>query len=103
MDDWTGWAAALLAFLLSLVGINMQKEKKRYEDNAKDCAVRNALVSERLTRVESEFMTEREVRKVLTEYFDPFMRGMVDIQKDVQDIKIHLARLPRRKSDLDVD
>jgi len=101
MEDWTGWAAALLGFLLTILGINYRMDKKRTEDNAKECAIRDAVLAERLTKVETELMTEREVRQVLKDYFDPFMINMSEMQKDVQDIKIHLARLPRRREDKD--
>ena len=99
MDNWSTIATAVLSFLLAILGFNYKSDKKRTEDHISAAAVRQALISERLTRVETELMTEQEVRKILKEYFDPFMQSIHIMQRDVQDIKIQLARMPRRSDD----
>ena len=95
MDNWTGWAAALFGFLLSVLGFNMRMDKKRHEENAKDCARRDALLAERLARVESTLVTDKEVRAVLKEELEP----LHNMQSDITEIKIMLAGIPKRKED----
>tara|TARA_R110000851_G_scaffold158030_2_gene300914 strand:+ start:1993 stop:2280 length:288 start_codon:yes stop_codon:yes gene_type:complete len=93
MDNWTGWAAALFGFLLSLVGFNSRMEKKRNEDHAKECTKRDANLAERLTRVESTLVTDKDVRAVLKEYLEPLLR----MESDITEIKVQLAKIPKRK------
>lgn len=81
MSDWTGWAAAILSFLLTIVGINYRMDKKRYEENSKECALRDAALAERIAIVETMLMT------------------MSQIQKDLQDIKVTLAVVSKRRED----
>ena len=95
MDNWTGWAAALLGFLLSVVGFNARADKKRQEDHAKECNRRDADLTERLARVESTLVTDKDVRAVLKEYLEPILI----MQSDITEIKVQLARIPKRKED----
>lgn len=97
MDDWTGWAAALLGFLLSILGVNYRIDKKRNEDNLIENTHQIFQLAERITKVETELMTEREVRRILKDYFDPFILSMAKTQTDIQDIKLYLASLPNKK------
>jgi len=95
MDNWTGWAAALLGFLLSLIGYNSRMDKKRNEEHAKDCNKRDANLAERLARVESTLVTDKDVRAVLKEYLEPILH----MQSDITEIKVQLAKIPKRKED----
>lgn len=103
MGDWTGWAAGLFAFLLSILGINYRMEKqdnkKVQESNTKQFLV----LSERLTVIETQIITERELRSMLKDYFEAFIQPLITsqdhIQSDLLDIKICLASLPKRKKD----
>lgn len=95
MDNWTGWAAALLGFLLSIVGFNSRMDKKRNEEHAKECTRRDANLAERLARVESTLVTDKDVRAVLKEFFDP----LLTMRSDITEIKVQLARIPKRKED----
>lgn len=95
MENWTGWAAAGLGFILSLLGMNIRMDKKRHEENAKDCARRDSLLAERLAIIESITITEKEVRLVVKEYYEPVLA----MQSDITEIKIALAHLPKRKED----
>lgn len=105
MGDWTGWAAGLFAFLLSILGINYRMEKqdnkKVQESNTKQFLV----LSNRLTVIETQIITERELRSMLKDYFESFIHPLIatqdQIQSDVLDIKLCLARLPKRKKDND--
>jgi len=97
MDNWQAWAAALFGFILTILGANYRMDKKRHEDNAKECAKRDSELAERVARLESELMTEREVRQVLKDYFGPFMESITKMQADVTEIKIQIAKLPKTR------
>lgn len=97
MNEFSDWVTAVLGFMLTVLSINYKMDKKRQEDTAALLTERTNQIAERLIKVESELMTEREVRRVLKDYFDPFISSMQNMQKDVQDIKVHIASLPNRK------
>lgn len=99
MDNWQSWATALLGFLFTILGINYRMDKKRGEDHLKHLSEKDAELVERITRLESELMTEREVRQVLKDYFGPFMETLSKMQSDVTDIKVQIAKLPKRRED----
>ena len=73
MDNWQNWATALFGFLLSLVSFNSRMEKKRTDEHAKESNRRDADLTERLTRVESTLVTDKDVRAVLKEYLEPIL------------------------------
>ena len=95
MDNWTGWAAALFGFLLSVVGFNMRMDKKRQEEHTKESIKRDHELAERLARVESILVTDKDVRAVLKEYLGP----LLIMQLDITEIKVQLAKIPKRKED----
>lgn len=99
MDNWQAWVTALFGFLLTILSVNYRMDKKRSEDSVKDCSKKSAELAERIARLESELMTEREVRQVLKDYFGPFMEALTKMQHDVTDIKVQIARLPKRRED----
>ena len=83
MDNWRSWATALLGFLLTILGVNYRMDKKRNEDSIREFSKKDAELAERIARLESELMTEREVRQVLKDYFGPFMETLTKIQSDI--------------------
>ena len=83
MDNWRSWATALLGFLLTILGVNYRMDKKRNEDPIREFSKKDAELAERIARLESELMTEREVRQVLKDYFGPFMETLTKIQSDI--------------------
>lgn len=97
MSDWSEWSSAVLGFILTILGLNYRMEKKRNEDNYKELSSQAANLAQKMVKVEAELMTEREVREVLKDYFDPFVSSMTEIQKDVHKIEIHLASLPKEE------
>ena len=103
MGDWTGWAAALFAFLLSLLGINYRLDRQENKKVAANNTKQFLDLSERLTVLETQVITERELRNMLKDYFEPFITPMAKtqerIQSDLLEIKLTLARLPKRKKD----
>lgn len=99
MDNWQAWATALLGFLLTILGVNYRMDRKRSEDAIKEFSQKDAELAERIARLESELMTEREVRQVLKDYFGPFMEALTKMQHDVTDIKVQIAKLPKRYED----
>lgn len=106
MDNWQAWAAAVFGFIMMVVGFNYKRDKKKDDDAAKDFQVFKLEMTERIVRIEAEIMTEREVREVLQEFFQPFLASLQDIngktdaiQKDVNDVKVQLAAVPKRRND----
>jgi len=106
MDDWQAWATALVGLALSVLTFNYQRDKKKADDAVQEFYKHKLEVMERITRIEAEIMTEREVREILQEFLHPFLASLnkIDnktdsIQKDLTDLKVQLARLPKRKSD----
>lgn len=107
MDDWTGWAAALFAFLLSLLGINYRLEKQECK-KVQACNTEQFLrLSERITIVETKLVTEKELRCILHDYFESFVQPLTltqdHIQSDLLDIKLCLANMPKRKKETSND
>jgi hypothetical protein len=75
-----------------------KRDKKKGDDQEKEFQAFKLEMTERIVRVEAEIMTEREVREVLQEFFQPFLSSLQDlntktdtIQKDVTSVKIQLA------------
>jgi Na+-driven multidrug efflux pump len=108
MDNWQAWAGAVFAFIMMVVGFNYKRDKKRDDDEAREFQKFKLEMTERIVRIEAEIMTEREVREVLQEFFQPFLSSLHDInnktdsiQKDVNDVKIRLASIPKRSTDHD--
>ena len=103
MGDWTGWAAGLFAFLLSILGINYRIEKQETKKVQKDNTQQFLVLSERIAVVETKAVTEKELRSILKDYFESFVQPITttqnQIQSDVLAIKLTLARLPKRKKD----
>lgn len=74
--------------LLSLVGVTVEKQKQKAED--RDKYVQR--LAERIIKIESESVSDKEVRAVFKDYFEPVSQSVQKIQKDVTDIKIQIAR-----------
>lgn len=105
MEDWTGWAAGLFAFLLSVLGINYRLEKQECKKVCLSNTKQFLDFSERLTIIETRAVTEKELRSILKDHFESFIMPITttqdQIQSDVLAIKLCLARLPKRKKDND--
>jgi hypothetical protein len=106
MDNWQAWAAALFGLMLSMLTFNYQRDKKRADAAVKEFYDHKLEVMERITRIESEIMTEREVREVLQEFLHPFLASLQKIDnktdnivKDLTDVKVQLASVPKRRQD----
>tara|TARA_R110000851_G_C13101812_1_gene568628 strand:+ start:6479 stop:6805 length:327 start_codon:yes stop_codon:yes gene_type:complete len=106
MDNWQAWTAAIFGFILSILSFSYQRDKKRSDEALKEFYAHRLVVMERITRIEAEIMTEREVREILQEFLIPFMASLqkIDsktdtIQKDITDLKVCIASIPKRKQD----
>jgi len=106
MDNWQSWATAGLSLLVGIVMFSYKRDKKRGDAQEKEFQDFKLEVTERIVRIEAEIMTEREVREVLQEFFQPFLASLQDIkgktdsiQKDVNDVKVQLASVPKRSAD----
>jgi vacuolar-type H+-ATPase subunit I/STV1 len=99
MDDWQSWATALFGFLLSTLGFSHRSEKQQTRESLKALEQKYFKLSERVVKVESEAMSESEVREVLKEVFAPFMRSLENVSSNVTEIKVAIARLEQKAED----
>lgn len=106
IDTWQAWVAIVVGFILSKVGWEQRQEKVRTDKFREDTYDKLGKLSERITRVESEIVTEREVREVLHELITPFTSGLNKIEQkqdtiaaDLILIKLALAAIPKRKEE----
>ena len=89
-----------------MLTFNYQRDKKRGDEALKQFYEHRLEVMERITRIEAEIMTEREVREILQEFLQPFLASLnkIDnktdsIQKDIMDLKVHFASISKRRND----
>lgn len=106
MDNWQSWVTVLAGLAVSILILNYKRDKKRADDAVQEFYRHKLEVMERITRIEAEIMTEREVREILQEFLHPFLASLnkIDnktdnIQKDLTDLKVQLAALPKRRKD----
>lgn len=91
MDTWQSWATVILGFLLSVLGFSIRADKQRTQKHIDE----NVKLVERVTRIESTLVTDKDVREVLKEYLDPILK----MQDDITEIKVQLGKIPKRKGD----
>ena len=106
MDSWQAWAAAMFGAMISALMFNNRRDKTNADKRVQEFYAHRLEVMERITRIEAEIMTEREVREILHEFFQPFLASLQkidnktdDISKTIIEIKIQLASVPKRSSD----
>lgn len=99
MNSLMDWVSVIVGFAVSILLFNYQQDKKKLESIAKDCAQRDAQLVERVVRVETELMTEREVREIFKEYLEPLMARVDRMASTTEEIKVSIAALPRRSND----
>ena len=106
MDTWQAWAAAIFGLMLSVLTLNYRREKTNTDKRVEEFDAHRLEVMSRITRIESEIMTEREVREILQEFLTPFLASLQKIDnktdsivKDLTDLKVQLASMPKRKQD----
>ena len=106
MDNWQAWTAAIFGFILSTLSFSYQRDKKRSDEALREFYAHKLEVMSRITRIEAEIMTEREVREILQEFLLPFLASLqkIDskadtIQKDITTLKVQLASIPKRRND----
>lgn len=116
MDNWQAWAAAIVGLLLSVLTGDRMFEKRRGETRTKKLydkidklEDKNSKLTERVIRVESEIMTEREVREILSEFMTPFLDSLSkidsktdNIDKQITSLRIYLARQGGKDEDTTV-
>ncbi len=107
MDNWQAWAATIAGFIAAKLGWEQRQAAARTDKFRDGVWAKQAELTERITRVESEIVTEREVREVLHELITPFTTGLTKIEQkqdtiasDLVEIKLALAAIPKRKEDL---
>lgn len=100
MDTWQAWASVLVGFVLSFIAGDRIFEKRRAAQRNDDMYEKlNALtkeqakLSERIVRVESEIMTEREVREILSEFMTPFLAQLSELNKKSDNINEQITQL----------
>ena len=105
MDTWQSWVAllagAVVTYLLGSHQFEKTRKQKQIDDLTNKLEKSNERLnsmSERLTKVESEVVSDKEVREILKEFFLPFMSTLGEIQKDIQEVKVGLAKLEGTKA-----
>ncbi|NRA77885.1 MAG: hypothetical protein HRU18_06730 [Pseudoalteromonas sp.] len=105
MDKWQDWAAVIVAFAVSTIVWNSRQEKIRAEKFREITHEKLSALSERVTRVETEMVTEREVREVLKELILPFVNSVARIENastsmssDLTEIRVSIAKLAKNET-----
>ncbi len=100
MDTWQEWVAIIVSFVITTLGWQMRAEKQRTDKFRDDTQDKIAELSERITRVEAEIVTEREVREILHDLVSPLTVAILkiegkteDIASDITEIKVAIARI----------
>ncbi len=106
MDEWQAWVAVLVGFMVSKIGWDQRQEKIRTDKFRDDMVEKVAGLAERVVRVESEIVTEREVREILHELIVPVTSGLTRLENKqdavsdaLVEIKLALATVPKRKEE----
>ena len=96
MNEWQGWTAAGLGFLLTIAGFNYKAERQRAENARAELRA----VTQRVTKLESELLTEREMRGILKEQLAPFLGTLETLSAELIEVRLQLARLGNETSKL---
>lgn len=99
MNSIGDWVTVVLGFVASILLFNFQQSRKKLDETAKECQQRDAMLAERIARLEAELMTEREVREIMQAALMPVLDKLDRMAGDVQDIKVNIAKLPKRMTD----
>lgn len=106
MNEWQAWVAVFVGFVVSKIGWDQRQDKVRTDKFRDDMVEKVAKLAERVVRVESEIVTEREVREILHELIVPVTTGLnrLESKQDavtdaLVEIKLALATVPKRKEE----
>ena len=99
MNNLSEWVSVIVSFVVGILLFNYQQDKKKLDVVVRDCAQRDAQLAERIVRVETELMTEREVRDIFREYLDPLISRVDRVASATEEIKVSIAALPKRSND----
>lgn len=98
METWQEWVTILVGGITTLLIGSHQFEKARKQKEIDELKAKLAAQSERITKLESEVVSDKEVREILKEFFLPFMSTLGEIQKDIQEMKVGLAEMKGRNN-----
>lgn len=105
MNTWQEWVTVLVGAVVTLLIGSHQLEKGRKQKEIDDLNSKLtkandkiAMQSERITKLESEVVSDKDVREILKEFFFPFMNTLSKIQEDLQEIKVDIAEVKGRTS-----
>lgn len=91
MEVWQDWLLGILAlFIAALIREHFELKKDKKQDE-KAQNEKLAYLQERITVLEGNSVSDKEVRETLREFFNPFMDTLMNMQKDVADIKVAIA------------
>jgi septal ring factor EnvC (AmiA/AmiB activator) len=98
MNTWQEWVTILVGAIVTfLIGSHQQeknrrqREKEAADKKLEETEKRLQSLAERTIKLESEVVSDKEVREILKEFFLPFMTTLGEIQKDIEVIKIKMA------------
>lgn len=106
MDTWQAWAAATFSFIIAIITGDRMLEKRRTDNRNKfiyskldDLRDQQEKLSNRTTKLETEVVTEKEVRAIMTELMAPVNITMSDLKTNsdkitdqITEIRVCLAK-----------
>jgi len=99
MQHFSEWMTGLLGLALTGLGTMLHADKKQNAATTRALEDKQVALTERLTRIEVGTVSEKEVRAILKDCFDPVANRLYNIQSDVQAIKVQLAKIPNSRGD----
>ena len=103
MDSWQEWIVLVVGFVVSKISWDQRQDKMRTDSFRDKTNEKISAINDRITRVEAEIVTEREVREVLHELIAPFISGLEKIElkqdtiaSDIIKIRLAIVAIPER-------
>lgn len=100
MSTWQEWVAVVVAFVATRVAWEQRNERLRSDAFKDGTQVKLEDLAVRITRVESEIVTEREVREILHDLVIPLSTALLKIEgktegiaSDITEIKVAIAKM----------
>lgn len=103
MDKWQDWVTLLIGVVITYTTGSHQFEKARKQKEIDALKEQVSNQSERIIKLESQVVSDKEVREIMKEFFFPLVESIGKIQEDTQQIKLDIARLQTRGLNKDED
>lgn len=103
MDKWQDWVTTIIGIAVTYTTIDYRLEKTRKQKEIDDLKLTVINQSERIIKLESQVVSDKEVREIMKEFFFPLVESIGKIQEDTQQIKLDIAKLQVRGHNKDED